>query len=137
MIGIILCTHADFAQGLKNACEMIAGPQESFYACNFDGNEQLLEYAEGIRKVSQEMESCIYVCDLVNATPFNAAMYVAADHNSPVISGASLPLVLELLIKRNGFEGTVEELAKSILPSHASYVSVVMPQEILGGDNHD
>ena len=38
MFGVILCTHSTFAEGLKNAIEMIAGKQEDF------GNNMLYEW---------------------------------------------------------------------------------------------
>ena len=40
MIGVIVCTHSTLAQGLKNAVEMIAGPQENFDAvCFMNGDD--------------------------------------------------------------------------------------------------
>lgn len=40
MIGVIVCTHSDFAQGLKNAVKMIAGKQDNFDCiCFMNGDD--------------------------------------------------------------------------------------------------
>ena len=71
MIGIAICTHADFAQGLKNACEMIAGKQDDLKAFCFDGQEDLTDFGNRIKEeTSSYSDGCIYVVDLLNATPF-------------------------------------------------------------------
>ena len=57
MIGVIVCTHSTLAQGLKNAVEMIAGPQENFDAVCFmngDDPEDLKEKIGELVKKSQE-----------------------------------------------------------------------------------
>lgn len=125
MIGVVICTHSNFAQGLKDACEMIAGKQENFEAIGFMGDEDLMELGERIKTVGEKFEDgCIYVVDLLNATPFNASLIAIAQTENVIISGASLPLVIELLIKRNGYEKSCEELAREIEQSSSEYVSV-------------
>lgn len=54
MVGIVLCSHSNFAQGLKDAVEMIAGPQANFEAVCFDGNTDLIELSEEIKAVSSQ-----------------------------------------------------------------------------------
>ena len=130
MIGIVICTHSDFASGLKNACEMIAGPQENLDAICFDGQEDLMDLGNRIKEVGDKNEECIYVVDLVNATPFNASLIAIAGTDNVVLSGASIPMMIELLIRRNGFEGSAEELAKEIVNSSSDYVSVKHSRDI-------
>lgn len=124
MIGIVIATHSDFAQGLKNAVEMIAGKQENLEAVCFDGNEQLLDLGERIKSVSESYDQCIYVVDMLNATPFNACLLAIAQTENMIIAGASLPLLLELCIKRQGYDGTPEQLANEILSSSSDYVAI-------------
>lgn len=131
MIGLAICTHSHFAEGLRQACEMIAGPQTDFAALGFLGDEDLLEYSERIREASRDFAGgCIYVTDLVNATPFNAALAAAAGTENAVLTGVSLPMMMELIIRRNGYEGAPEMLAREILASSGSYVSLCMPRDI-------
>lgn len=124
MIGIVICTHSNFASGLKDACEMIAGKQENFEAIGFMGDEGLMELGERIKEVSQNFSECIYVVDMLNATPFNASLIAIANTENVILAGASLPMMIELLIKRNGYEGSCEDLAKEIVESRDDYVSV-------------
>lgn len=135
MVGLAICTHSDFATGLKNAIEMIAGKQESFEAFCFFADEQLIEYGERIKERTSEFESCIYITDLVNATPFNAALIAIAGSTNVVLTGASLPLVLELVIKRQGYNGGAENLAKEILESCKEYVELKCSRDVFGTEN--
>jgi len=126
MIGIAICSHADFASGLKNAVEMIAGVQEDFYAFEFYGDVELMEFGCLLKEeTSKSKDGCIYVVDLLNATPFNAALIAIAYSDNVVITGASLPLVLELIINRaNNPEYDIKRLANSIVDSTEAYVSI-------------
>ena len=133
MIGIVIATHSDFAQGLKNACEMIAGKQESLEAVCFDGDEQLLDLGERIKAVSSGFDQCIYVVDMLNATPFNACLLAIAQTDNMIIAGASLPLLIELCIKRQGYEGTAEQLANEILESSKDYVAIRHSRDVFNG----
>jgi len=41
MIGIIIVTHSNFAEGIRNSVEMIAGKQDNFTAINFENGEDI------------------------------------------------------------------------------------------------
>lgn len=130
MTGIIIVTHANFADGLKNACEMVAGPQDAFEAVCFDGQTQIEELAQSIAAKKENMDGVIIVTDLINATPYNASLMVIAYSDDVVMTGASLPLVLELLIARNTFEGSAKELADSVADQKGPYVSVTCSSDV-------
>ena len=133
MIGIAVCTHSDFAQGLCNAVEMIAGPQEQLTALNFMGDIGLEEYGEQLKKAAEGFsDGCIFVTDLENATPFNAALMAIAYTDNVILSGASMPLMLELVIKRAGEGYTPESLAREVLQSHCDAVSLKTSREVFG-----
>lgn len=131
MIGIVISTHSTFARGLKDACEMVAGPQENLEAVCFMGDVDLLELGEQIKTIgSQYEDGCIYVVDLVNATPFNASLLAIADSENVVLTGASLPMMLELITMRAGYEGTCESLAREIQKASVDYVEVKHARDI-------
>ena len=80
MIGVILCTHSDFAKGLRNAVEMIAGEQSCFDSFCFMNGDDVDELSEKIaaaaqRYIDQKMPFCILV-DMFAATPFNASLNI-------------------------------------------------------------
>lgn len=131
MIGIVIGTHSTFAQGLKASSEMVAGPQENLDALCFMGDVDLMELGNQMKELGDKYEDgCIYVVDLQNATPFNAALLAIAGSENVVLSGASLPMMLELLTLRNGWEGTCEELAKEIKDSCAGYVDIKHARDV-------
>ena len=61
MIGIVISTHSTFAQGLKAACEMVAGPQENLEAVCFMGDTDLLELGEQIKPSGHNMKMAAFM----------------------------------------------------------------------------
>ena len=120
MIGIIIVTHSNFAEGIKNSVEMIAGKQDSFTAINFENGEDIEDLKNRISQKAEEYTSngldIIYVTDLKGATPFNACLYVSTQIWGPVVAGLCLPILLELVLTRDTME--IEDLS--------SYVSDVI-----------
>ena len=119
MIGIIIVTHSNFAEGIKNSVEMIAGKQDNFTAINFENGEDIEDLKNRISQKAEEYSSngldVIYVTDLKGATPFNACLYVSTQIWGPVVSGLCLPILLELVLTRDTME--IEDLS-----SYVSYV---------------
>lgn len=109
MIGVILCTHSTFADGLKNAVEMIAGEQHDFESICFmngDDPEVIADKMETIMNCYEEknIPTCIIV-DMFAATPFNVALRKCIEKGAYVITGANLPLMLNVLLSRETFDG--------------------------------
>jgi len=119
MIGIIIVTHSNFAEGIKNSVEMIAGKQDNFTAINFENGEDIEDLKNRISQKAEEYTlkglDVIYVTDLKGATPFNACLYVSTQIWGPVVAGLCLPILLELVLTRDTME--IEDLS-----SYVSYV---------------
>ncbi len=119
MIGIIIVTHSNFAEGIKNSVEMIAGKQDNFTAINFENGEDIEDLKNRISQKAEEYTSkgldVIYVTDLKGATPFNACLYVSTQIWGPVVAGLCLPILLELVLTRDTMD--IEDLS-----SYVSYV---------------
>ena len=119
MIGIIIVTHSNFAEGIENSVEMIAGKQDSFTAIDFENGEDIEDLKNRISQKAEEYTSngldIIYVTDLKGATPFNACLYVSTQIWGPVVAGLCLPILLELVLTRDTME--IEDLS-----SYVSYV---------------
>lgn len=131
MKGIVITTHSKFAQGLKDACEMIAGPQENLEAVCFMGDVQLLELGEQLKSIGEQYkDGCIYVTDLLNATPFNASLLAIAGTENVILTGASLPMLLELVYMRDNYEGSCEELAQEIKNSSREYIEIKHARDV-------
>ena len=119
MIGIIIVTHSNFAEGIKNSVEMIAGKQDNFTAINFENGEDIEDLKNRISQKAEEYTSKgldgICITDLKGATPFNACLYVSTQIWGPVVAGLCLPILLELVLTRDTME--IEDLS-----SYVSYV---------------
>ncbi|MCI5723112.1 MAG: hypothetical protein MR283_03785 [Erysipelotrichaceae bacterium] len=116
MIGIIIVTHSNFAEGIKNSVEMIAGKQDNFTAINFENGEDIEDLKKRISQKAEEYTSkgldVIYVTDLKGATPFNACLYVSTQIWGPVVAGLCLPILLELVLTRDTMD--IEDLSSYV-----------------------
>ena len=116
MIGIIIVTHSNFAEGIKNSVEMIAGKQDNVTAINFENGEDIEDLKNRISQKAEEYTSkgldVIYVTDLKGATPFNACLYVSTQIWGPVVAGLCLPILLELVLTRDTMD--IEDLSSYV-----------------------
>lgn len=103
MIGIVLVSHGPLAEGLKGAAEMIVGPQECFLAIGMDPAAELdrlrAQIEAAVAEVASDSMGALVLVDLMGGSPANASAYLAAG-GTPVICGASLPMLLEVLTSR-------------------------------------
>ncbi|MDO4596170.1 MAG: PTS fructose transporter subunit IIA [Coriobacteriaceae bacterium] len=107
MIGFILTGHGEFSNGLKSALDMVAGDQPAFSIVPFEGS-QAATFGDDLRAAITSMraeceEGVIVFCDLLGGTPFNQTMMIANDVDKiEIVTGANLPLIIELLFARMG-----------------------------------
>ncbi len=114
MIGFILTGHAQFSNGLASAIDMVAGDQPAFQIVPFDGSKAA-SYGEDLRAaisaMRAETDGVLVFVDLLGGTPFNQAMMISQDiADVEVVTGANLPMLIELLLTR-GAGSTLDELA--------------------------
>ncbi len=134
MFGIIICSHADLCTGLKSSVEMIVGKQELLAACPFYEDTSLEEYSLQIKDEIDKMSpsQCVIVTDLPNATPYNCALSQIYHTNHVILSGASLPMLLILVTKRQDDQVLLEEVCNEILASSKEFVSKTSSIEFFG-----
>lgn len=103
MIGIVLVSHGPLAEGLKGAAEMIVGPQERFLAIGMGAAANIDELRAQIEAAANEAsgdgDGALVLVDLMGGSPANASAYLAKN-GTPVVCGASLPMLLEVLTSR-------------------------------------
>lgn len=115
MVGIVLVSHGPLAEGLKGAAEMIVGPQERFLAIGMDPAadvDRLRAQIEAAAAEANDGAGTLVLVDLMGGSPANACAYLATS-GTPVICGASLPMLLEVLTSREHM--SLEELAETAL----------------------
>ncbi len=137
MIGVILCTHSVFADGLKEAIQMIAGKQDNFDSICFLNGDDPEELSERIQEAAQRYRDAgipfFIAVDLYAATPFNATLRVALEDNITVMTGVNMPFLLEVLTSRDSFDGgDLKAFLEEALESAKASMQVIAPQELLG-----
>ena len=128
MVGIILATHGDFANGIMQSGSMIFGDQPNVKAVT-------LQPSEGPNDVKAKMEEAIasfddpnevlFLVDLWGGTPFNQANGLISGHEDKwaIVAGLNLPMLLETYASRMTME-TAHEVAVQISGSGKEGVRV-------------
>lgn len=132
MIGIVLVTHGLLAEGLKNAAEMIVGPQEHFQIIGMGPASDLDSLRSEIEAAAAAMGpgvDVLVLADLLGGSPANASSYLAVA-GTQVICGANLPMLLEVLTQRENM--TVQALA-AIAMQAAREGIINLTQQLAGG----
>lgn len=109
MVGVVLITHGDMAKGMATSIDLIIGKQEQFETM---GLYEGVDFDLFKEKVGEAIESVntgdgvIAIVDLFGASPYNSVAYNMTkfkEKNIPIrlISGANLPMMIELLLARD------------------------------------
>lgn len=113
---ILLCTHGEFAKGILNSLELIAGTSHSVEAICVSA-EDSMETVKGkiqafVDKYDEETNKII-LTDIMGGSPTQASFHVmATNKNVYVVSGLNLGLLLEIALSA---EEDVEHLLKEAI----------------------
>lgn len=133
MLGIVVCTHSNFAEGIKNAVEMIVGEQENFDVVCFQEGEDMLALSERIKEVTAKYEDTgekyIVCTDLFGATPFNASAAALAAFDTSVVTGVNLPMLLQLVTEREFCED-YDEFLEDAMKNAKDNMKIVKMKEM-------
>ncbi|WP_270265346.1 PTS sugar transporter subunit IIA [Lactococcus formosensis] len=129
MIACIVTGHGEFSLGLKDALEMIAGPQELFEAIPFTRDETTdafeVKLVEAIKHLTEQAEGLLIFTDLKGGTPFKIAMtHAIGQENTIVLTGTNLPALIESIGGRL-MTDNVENLAHALQISPDCQLEVV------------
>ena len=95
MIGLILTGHGQFAVGVGQALEMIAGKQAAYRVVPFLESDPMDALENNLRnamaELQEETEGIVVFADLLGGSPFKAAMLASVDfENVEVVVGTNL-----------------------------------------------
>ncbi|MBX5476000.1 MAG: PTS sugar transporter subunit IIA [Clostridia bacterium] len=116
MVGILLCGHGDLPVGLKGAAEMIFGAQEGLEAASLRPDTNLDEYRAALEDACERLDrgdGVLVLADLFGGSPANTSAYLLSRPRVAVVTGASLPALLEVLSARA--HAGLEELVRIAL----------------------
>ena len=106
MTHIIVATHGKFSEEIVNSAAMVYGEDENCHVVTFlpgEGGEHLVEKYNAIIATLPENEPVLFLVDLFGGSPYNVAARVAAGRdNTDIVTGISLPMLLEVLDAKDG-----------------------------------
>lgn len=105
MIALIIGTHGKFSEEILRSSEMIFGKQENIATAIFEPGESpddlVVKYKSAMEKLDCK-DGVLFIVDLFGGSPFNAASRVVAENdNMDIITGVSLPMLLEIYGSRS------------------------------------
>jgi len=113
MIGVVICCHGKMGDGMRDAAEMIVGPQTQVEVVSVNpgigGNEILQKLNTAIKGVDSG-EGTLLFTDLFGGTPTNIACALLGEAQIEVVTGFNLPLLIKVLTSRGDIED-LRELA--------------------------
>lgn len=117
MIGVLVATHGEMANGIFDAIDMICGTQENFNIVSLKRGQDAESFGEELREKINELnsdEGVVVLVDLLGATPMNqSALNLYKSDKVEVITGVNLPMVVTATMERDCFSD-IKELVEKI-----------------------
>ncbi|NLE44426.1 MAG: PTS sugar transporter subunit IIA [Chloroflexi bacterium] len=103
MINIVLVSHGELGAALIQAAEMIAGHSDGVYSVPLLPGESPEAYGEKLSVALEPIEGdgILILIDLFGGTPYNVAAREALKERVECVTGANLPMLLEVLMSRD------------------------------------
>ena len=133
MVGIIIASHGEFANGLLQSGEMIFGVQENVKAVTLmpsEGPDDVKAKMKEAIASFDNQDEVLFLVDLWGGTPFNQANSLFEEHTDKwaIVAGMNLPMLIEAFASRFSMN-TAHEIAAQILGTAKEGVKV-RPEEL-------
>ena len=133
MVGIILASHGEFANGIFQSGSMIFGEQADVKPCTLmpsEGPEDVRKKMEDAIASFENQEEVLFLVDLWGGTPFNQASALLDGHEDKwaIVTGLNLPMLIETYASRMSME-TAHEIAAHVLQTAKEGVQI-NPKEL-------
>jgi PTS system mannose-specific IIA component len=107
LVGILVVSHGNMAEGMIDAARMIVGIMEGVASVSLkeeDAVEDLMGRIEAALNEVDQGDGALILVDAFGASPFNASARLALNRKNKVevITGMNLPMLLELAVQREG-----------------------------------
>ena len=97
MIGVLLVTHGQFCESMKESTEMVLGVQKNFYSLPLNPEDDIVCLQSRLLNKIQEMdqgEGVIVLVDLFGGSPYNAAASCLKHAHMECVAGMNFPMIL-------------------------------------------
>ena len=103
MVGIILASHGEFANGILQSGSMIFGEQKDVKAVTLqpsEGPDDLRAKMEEAISTFENQDEVLFLVDLWSGTPFNQANLLLNGHEDhwAIVTGLNLPMLIDCLL---------------------------------------
>ncbi|WP_010648759.1 mannose/fructose/sorbose PTS transporter subunit IIA [Oceanobacillus massiliensis] len=137
MVGIIIASHGEFANGILQSGEMIFGEQENVKAVTLmpsEGPDDVRAKMEEAIASFDNQDEVLFLVDLWGGTPFNQASSLMEEHQDKwaIVAGLNLAMLIESFASRFSMD-TAHEIATHILDTAKEAVKV-KPEELEPAD---
>lgn len=103
MVGIVIATHGELANGLVNSLELIMGKQKNYATIGLFHGDSVEMFSETLEEKVHELDDgsgVLILTDLFSATPYNRAAYLINQEkegrcNIQLLSGVNLPMLVQ------------------------------------------
>lgn len=119
MVGIVLASHGEFAEGIMQSGSMIFGEQENVRAVTLmpsEGPDDLKAKIIAAVESFDQQDEVLFLVDLWGGTPFNQANTLFEEHKDSwaIVSGLNLPMLIEAYAMRLSVNNAHEIASKII-----------------------
>ena len=132
MVGIVIATHGEFANGILQSASMVFGEQENVKACTLmpsEGPEDVRKKMEDAISSFENQEQVLFLVDLWGGTPFNqASQLIEGNKNWAIVTGLNLNMLIEAFGSRMAIE-SAHEIAISLIESSKEGIKL-RPEEL-------
>jgi PTS system N-acetylgalactosamine-specific IIA component len=120
---VVLVSHGEFANGLKNALFMLSGKRDDVISTGLlDGlsAEEFAKVFEDAIKPIKDNDEIILLGDIIGGSPLTTALNVVVEKGIKVtvIGGMNLPLALTTVLMKDNLDGDV--LVSTVLSEASS-----------------
>ena len=128
MVGIVIASHGDFADGIKMSGSMIFGEQKDVQSVTLQpdmGPDDLKAKLEKAVSALEDQEQVLFLVDLWGGTPFNqtSGLFEAHKDKWAIVAGLNLPMLIEAYASRMSMN-SAHEIAAHIIETAKEGVKV-------------
>lgn len=129
-ITYVVLNHGRFGEELIKSAELIVGKTENIHAISLLSGMSIEEYYQNVRSYLSSLagKEILLLTDLYGGTPSNVGMMLQREFSLHVLCGVNLPMLIELILKRNNDVCSIEKLMDTAM--EAARASIIKPEPI-------